>query len=108
MCAKREKILRVAILSSEAVPFAKTGGLGDVAGALPKALRAVGVDATLILPLYQETKHRFLQRKIIDNLEVEWGMSGVARCGVWYSEATGSPVFLIDAPRYFARSGFYG
>lgn len=100
--------MRVAILSSEAVPFAKTGGLGDVAGALPKALRAVGVDATLILPLYQETKHRFLQRKIIDNLEVEWGMSGVMRCGVWYSEATGSPVFLIDAPEYFARPGFYG
>ena len=46
--------MRVAILSSEVVPFAKTGGLADVAGALPKALAKQGVDARLILPLYNQ------------------------------------------------------
>ena len=46
--------MRIAILSSEVVPFAKTGGLADVAGALPKALREHDVDARVILPLYQQ------------------------------------------------------
>ena len=41
--------MRVAILSSEAVPFAKTGGLADVSGALPNALHAEGIDSLLIL-----------------------------------------------------------
>ena len=42
--------LKVLIICSEAVPFAKTGGLADVAGALPAALRHLGVDARLVLP----------------------------------------------------------
>jgi starch synthase len=67
-----EKSLRVAILSSEAVPFAKTGGLGDVAGALPKALRETGadIDAVLVHPLYEETKRSLLRELVFDNLEV--------------------------------------
>jgi starch synthase len=99
--------LRVAILTSEAVPFAKTGGLGDVASALPKALRAAGVDASLILPLYQQTDRALLREQIIDNLEVEWGGER-RRVSVWFSEATGAPAFLIDAPHYFARPNIYG
>ena len=43
--------MRIAILTSEAMPFAKTGGLADVSGALPKALNEQDVDAKLILPL---------------------------------------------------------
>ena len=50
--------MRVAILSSEAVPFAKTGGLGDVAGALPKALVGEGADVALVLPLYDRPTAR--------------------------------------------------
>ncbi|MCA1816925.1 MAG: glycogen synthase [Acidobacteria bacterium] len=100
--------MRVAILTSEAVPFAKTGGLGDVAGALPKALRAAAdVDASLVLPLYEKTDRALLRGQIIDNLEVEWG-GHRHLVGVWYSEATGAPSFLIDAPRYFARPEIYG
>jgi starch synthase len=99
--------LRVAILSSEAVPFAKTGGLGDVASALPKALRAADVDASLILPLYEQTDRALLRERIIDNLEVEWGGRTV-HVSVWLSETTGAPAFLIDAPHYFARPNIYG
>ncbi len=44
--------LKVLFLSSEAVPFAKTGGLADVAGALPAALKRLGVDVRLVLPFY--------------------------------------------------------
>ncbi len=91
------------------MPFAKTGGLGDVAGALPKALRETGddVDAVLVHPLYEETKRGLLRELVFDNLEVEW-LGGTRRVGVWYSEAPGAPTFLLDAPDYFARPGIYG
>ena len=46
--------MRVLQIASEATPFAKTGGLADVAGALPKALTRGGCETTLVLPAYQE------------------------------------------------------
>ena len=45
--------MKVLVVSSEIVPFAKTGGLADVCGALPKALRRIGVEADCVLPLYR-------------------------------------------------------
>jgi starch synthase len=99
--------LRVAILSSEAVPFAKTGGLADVAGALPKALLEIGQDAVLLLPLFEQIKREHLREKIIDNLDVDW-RGRPYRAEVWYSEAPGAPSFLIDAPEFFARNSIYG
>jgi starch synthase len=101
--------VRVIIVSSEAVPFSKSGGLGDVAGALPGALRRAGdVDAALITPLYETTKHELLKERVFDDLAVEWQTG--ERVSVFYSEsaAGGAPAFLIDAPRYFARPGLYG
>jgi starch synthase len=99
--------LRVAFLTSEAVPFAKTGGLGDVSGALPKALVGAGVDACLIHPLYATTDRRHLGERVFDNLEVEW-LGGRRRVAVWLSEASGAPAFLIDEPEYFGRERVYG
>jgi len=101
--------LRVAILTSEAVPFAKTGGLGDVAGALPKALTKTGeVDASLVMPLYEGTDRRLLRELLFDNLEVEW-TGGNRYVRVFLSEeAINAPAFLIDAPEYFARPSVYG
>ena len=64
--------MRVAVLSAEAVPYSKTGGLGDVAGALPKALRSVGVDAFLITPLYRQTKENLIDHLAIDDLWIDW------------------------------------
>ncbi len=101
-------MLRVAILSSEAVPFAKTGGLGDVAGALPKFLRETGeVDALLIHPFYQRTAAAHVERLLFDNLEVDW-LGQRRRVSVFYSEASGAPSYLIDAPVYFGRENVYG
>ena len=99
--------MRVAVLSAEAVPYSKTGGLADVAGALPKALRQIGVDAFLITPLYLQTKGKDIGHLAIDDLNVEW-RGRTFRAKSFYSEANGSPTFLIDAPEYFHRSSIYG
>jgi starch synthase len=99
--------LRIAILSSEAVPFAKTGGLADVSGALPKALKHHGVDSLLILPLYEQIDRGKLSHIAIDNLEVDW-RGGKRRCYVFYSEAPGAPTFLIEDHPYFSRPSIYG
>jgi starch synthase len=99
--------MRVAILSAEAVPYSKTGGLGDVAGALPKALKNVGIDSVLITPCYWQTKGEYLWRTAIDDLNVDW-RGGVYPSKAFYSEANGSPTFLIDAPSFFHRDSIYG
>ena len=44
--------IKVLFVSSEVAPYAKTGGLADVVGALPKALRALGMDVRVVMPLY--------------------------------------------------------
>lgn len=99
--------MRVAVISAEAVPYSKTGGLGDVAGALPKALKQVGVDSLLITPCYLQTKAEYLWQTAIDDLWIDWRGANF-RAKAFYSEANGSPTFLIDAPEYFHRDSIYG
>jgi starch synthase len=99
--------MRVAVISAEAVPYSKTGGLGDVAGALPKALRNIGIDSLLITPCYLQTKGEHLWKMAVDDLWVTWkGQPYHAKA--FYSEANGSPTFLIDAPSLFHRDSIYG
>ncbi len=99
--------MRVAVISAEAVPYSKTGGLGDVAGALPKALRSIGHDPVLITPCYLQTKGEYLWETAFDDLWVDW-RGGSYHAKAFYSEANGSPTFLIDAPSYFHRDSIYG
>src|ERR1035437_1826602 len=99
--------MRVAVISAEAVPYSKTGGLGDVAGALPKALKRIGVDSLLITPCYWQTKGEYLRQTAIDDLPVDW-RGGIYHAKAFYSEANGSPTFLIDAPAIFHRDSIYG
>ena len=99
--------MRIAILTSEAVPFAKTGGLADVSGALPKALIAQDVDAKLFLPLYDQIDRTFLNGGSIENIRVEWrGQVHLVR--FWYSDTAGAPTYLLEAPEFFARPNIYG
>ena len=99
--------MRVAFLSSEVVPFAKTGGLADVAGALPKALRNRDVDAVVLLPLHQQVDRSLLNDNVIEDVPIEWrGHTRLTR--VFQSDAAGAPAYLIDAPEYFSRPSVYG
>lgn len=103
----RTPTMRVAVISAEAVPYSKTGGLGDVAGALPKALKQIGIDSVLITPCYWQTRGEYLWNTAIDDLNVEW-RGGIYPAKAFYSEANGSPTFLIDAPSLFHRDSIYG
>jgi starch synthase len=99
--------MRIAILSSEVVPFAKTGGLADVAGALPKALVKQGVDARVILPFYQQIDRSLVNADFIENVPVEW-RGQIRPTRVYQSDAAGFPAYLIDAPEYFSQASIYG
>jgi starch synthase len=99
--------MRIAILTSEAVPFAKTGGLADVSGALPKALVEQGVDAKLVLPLYDQIDRALLNGGSIENVRVEW-RGQVHHVRFWFSDAAGAPAYLLETPQFFERGSIYG
>lgn len=92
------------MLGSEAVPFAKTGGLADVLGALPLALARLGWDVTLALPRY----HGVESGSLVAQFPVTVG--GYTR-DVGFFElplANNSHVWLVDCPDLFDREGLYG
>ena len=99
--------MRVAILTSEAVPFAKTGGLADVSGALPKALVAQDVDAKLILPFYQQVDRELLNGGSIESVRFEW-RGQVHQVRFWYSDIAGAPTYLLEHHDFFSRPNIYG
>ena len=99
--------MRIAMLSSEVVPFAKTGGLADVAGALPKALGKHDVDARVILPLYQQIDRSLLNDSVIEDVPVQW-RGQIRPTRAYQSNAAGAPAYLIDAPEHFGKPSIYG
>src|SRR6185436_6603776 len=98
--------MRIAILSPEAVPFAKVGGLADVSGALTKSLHAEGVDSFLILPLYDSIDRSRL--KIFDEALGMFWRGQTPHIRVWQSDELAAPTYFIDAPHYFNRGKIYG
>jgi starch synthase len=100
--------MKVAMLASEVVPFAKTGGLADVAGALPKFLSPLGVELRVFLPLYRETKKRNLPlRRVIESLAMDWKGEKV-RFSVWESREGALGFLMIERDEYFGRDCLYG
>lgn len=100
---------RVLFLSSEVVPYAKTGGLADVAGALPGALRELGADVRVALPLYSSVrKGGFGLSPVLDRLEVPLGNSRLV-AAVWETRSQGgTPVYLLDREDLYDRPNLYG
>lgn len=97
--------------ASEAAPFAKTGGLADVAGALPQALARLGHDVRLVLPLYGSVdrfKHRLLP--LLRRLDIDLGGESI-RGEVLRTSYPGRepiPVYFVQQDGFFLRSGLYG
>ncbi|MEK4249648.1 glycogen synthase GlgA [Paenibacillus sp. FSL W7-1287] len=100
--------MNVLFATSEAVPIAKTGGLADVAGALPKALKELSVNVSVVMPKYGLIKDEVLQHFTqIANFEVGFGWRN-QYVGLWKGELDGITYYLIDNEYYFKRGGLYG
>lgn len=106
-----DRNLKILLVSSEVVPFAKTGGLADVAGSLPKALTALGNDVRIVLPRYrgigdvstltdfpvqvgERTETCIVRESRIEAKTEEGGSKSV-------------PVYFVDNYHYFDREGMY-
>ena len=100
--------MKVLIAASEAHPFIKTGGLGDVIGALPKALKELDVDVRVILPNYKDIRRDLKDNfKYIRSFEVSVGWRN-QYCGVLEYEIGNVKFYFIDNEYYFKRDGLYG
>jgi starch synthase len=103
------KELKVLFLSPEAVPFAKTGGLADVAGALPSALKRLGADVRLVLPLYRAVREGDIQmRPLLDNLQIPLGKEKFPADVLEAKTTDDIPVYLIERDDMYDRPSLYG
>jgi starch synthase len=93
------------MVSSEAAPFAKTGGLADVVGALPAALQPLGDQVAVVIPRYGSINLK-TARRVYDKLPIYLGPAGFDVS--IYQAAAAYPVYLVDCPPLFERKGFYG
>ncbi len=103
-----DKKLNILFAASEVVPFAKTGGLADVAGALPKAIKELGHDIKVVMPRYYKIDTSKLT-KLEEPLGVPMGVMGEFWAGVYTTTLPNSDVsiYFIDYEEYFGRSGLY-
>ncbi|MEF9990713.1 MAG: glycogen synthase GlgA [Romboutsia sp.] len=97
--------MKVLYVTAECWPFAKTGGLGDVSYALPKALKKEGVDIRVIMPKYYNIPN-YLKEKMkevaVFNVNVGWRNQ---YCGLLEMELDGVKFYFIDNEFYFNREG---
>lgn len=101
------KPLNILFIAAEASPFAKVGGLGDVIGSLPKALRQAGHDVRIVLPKYRTLNNGYavISR---DSFPVQI-MGRQEPVEITESKLSdGTPVYLVDNSRYFDRASIYG
>jgi starch synthase len=103
--------MRVLLASAEVTPFSKVGGLGDVAGALPKALQKIGVDVGVITPLYGSiSKERFGLEPTPATAPFEVPVGATSwPAQVWHAPLPGTtvPVYFIASTAFFDRPGIY-
>ena len=100
--------MKILYVASEAVPFAKTGGLADVAGSLPQALLAEGHDVRVIMPKFGKIaeEYRNAMEHVYDGeIHVAWRQKFV---GLDKYEHKGVTYYFVDNEEYFNREGFYG
>ena len=100
--------MKVLFVASESHPFIKSGGLGDVMGALPQELVGLNIDTRVILPKHKHIKEEYLK----DMKFIKWFMIPVGwrtqYCGLYEYNYRGVMYYFIDNEYYFGRDGLYG
>lgn len=100
--------MKVLYVASEALPFMASGGLGDVAGSLPQALRKRLIGCRVVMPLYDTIKQEFKDTmKFVTSISVPvaWRRQ---YCGIFEAKADGVIYYLLDNQYYFKRDTIYG
>ncbi len=100
--------MKVLYAASEAMPFMASGGLGDVAGSLPQALRKRLIGCRVVMPLYDSIKQEFKDNmRFITHISVPvaWRRQ---YCGIFEARAGGVVYYLLDNQYYFKRDTIYG
>ncbi|MGI6327123.1 MAG: glycogen synthase [Saccharofermentanales bacterium] len=101
------KKLKILFVTSELSPLARTGGLGDVVGALPGALRGSGADVRVIMPLYKSIKDGCADQMVF----LRWSMIRLGwrtlYSGLFRMELNGVPIYFIDNEFYFYHDQLY-
>jgi len=99
--------LKILFIASEVAPFAKSGGLADVAGALPQALKKMGHDVRVVMPRYY-----IIDRSNLKPLDGAMGVPMGTMGEFWTAVLEGSlgdvPIYFIEHEHYFGRKGLYG
>ncbi len=104
----KEKKLNVLFAAFECAPFLKTGGLGDVAGALPAALKTDDMDCRVILPQLSQIPAKYKEKmKYVENYDVDLGWRK-QYCGLFTMRFGGVTYYFLDNEYYFKRAAIYG
>ena len=100
--------MKVAFLASEVIPYAKTGGLADVAGALPKFLSSLGAEVQVFMPFYREVRKKGLPlTSVIERASLD-GSGKETEFSVLEHRAEGFLVDFIVHDAYYDRDCLYG
>ena len=100
--------MKILYAAGEASPFAKTGGLADVAGSLPQALNRKGIDCRVVIPLYDVIPYDMRQNmRFISNFYIRTA-NRAQYCGIFESEHDGAVYYFIDNEGYFKRGAVFG
>ncbi|MCB2226602.1 MAG: glycogen synthase GlgA [Desulfarculaceae bacterium] len=106
--ARASDPISVLFLTPEVTPLAKTGGLGDVAGGLPPALAALGLDVRVVMPLYGDidrAAHGLKDTGLSFPVPVD---DHAYTCHLWQVELNDCPIYLLGNDGLFQRDGLYG
>lgn len=95
--------MKVLFVTSEIAPWVKTGGLGDVAAALPPALAQAGCDVRVLVPRYPALREAFPDACLIARLPAMGGQLPAST--LWAADAEGLTLWLLDCPMLFDRPG---
>ncbi len=103
--------MNILMVASEATPFAKTGGLADVLGALPAALTERGENVAVVLPAYRENRYPRATREAYRNLWIPVGpgyMVQIQETTIQQTGDRGVTYYFVQCPALYDRDGIYG
>jgi starch synthase len=100
--------MNVLFVSAEVSPLIKTGGLADVAGALPAALRRIGHDVRIVMPRFRQLRERGVPHRGPLAAAFLPAADRQEELRIWQTDLGTTPVYMLDIPAAFERAAIYG